>query len=242
MVVCKKGGCRKKARWPSTFCTTHNIAEDRPPKTAVEVPPKQAQKKQAGFVGTFVFNNEDVIRAISKGIDGEMNQKVATTGYRKFAQINAEIEPMLELIVKQAGEQTSFPLKNSTRIQESILVVAPWDGSSLNWWTKGLIHQDYASLDVLGIYTFMLCLDNVTPDNGSIKIWKESKMSHHDPKNPGQGIEGLVATTLLGTKNTVFIWDARLLHQSLPNKTSHARRVIVWMVSSKTKPGIIVIE
>jgi hypothetical protein len=84
MVVCKKGGCRKKARWPSTFCTTHNIAKDRPPKTAEEVPPKQAQKKKAGFWGIFVFNDEDIITAISRGTDGEMNQKVMITGYREF--------------------------------------------------------------------------------------------------------------------------------------------------------------
>lgn len=113
-----------------------------------------------------------------------------------------------------------FPLKTSTRIQEIILAVGPTDGSPSNLWTKGLIHCDFASTKVSGVYTFMLCLDKIAEENGGIQIWKDSKRSHHDPKNPSQGIEELVAKTLLGSKNTVLYLGCVVIASvsSKPNK------------------------
>lgn len=36
-----------------------------------------------------------------------------------------------------------------------------------------------------------------------------------------------------------ILTNARLLHQSLPNKSSDARRVLIWLVTSKSKPGTV---
>jgi hypothetical protein len=51
------------------------MAEDLPPRKAVEAPPKQAPKKQAGCLGEFVFDDDHVMRAIKRCVDGDMNQK-----------------------------------------------------------------------------------------------------------------------------------------------------------------------
>jgi hypothetical protein len=98
MVVCRKKGCRKRPRWPSTFCTTHAMAEDLLPRKAVAALPTQSPKNQAGFWGTIVFDNKDVMRAIKRCVDVDSNQKNLNTGYRSFSNLNLAIEPLLELI------------------------------------------------------------------------------------------------------------------------------------------------
>jgi hypothetical protein len=63
------------------------------------------------------------------------------TGHRVFSYLTikdvAAIEPFLDLIVEQARLQNTFPLKTNTRMQETVLVVAPPEGSRSNSWTKG---------------------------------------------------------------------------------------------------------
>jgi hypothetical protein len=105
------------------------MAEDLPPRIAVEKPTKEAPKKQAGFLSEFVFENECVMRSINRIVEDTNKKNRNTAGYRVFSNIDAAIEPCLELIVEQAGERTSFPLKRSTRIQEIVFVLAPPDGS-----------------------------------------------------------------------------------------------------------------
>jgi hypothetical protein len=91
-------------------------------------------------------------------VEEDTNKKNRNTaGYHVFSNIDAAIEPCLELIVEQAGERTSFPLKRSTRIQEIVFVLAPPDGSRLNTWTKGLIHRDFSSTEVSGS-TLLCCV------------------------------------------------------------------------------------
>ena len=242
MVVCKMKGCRKLSQWPSTFCREHARTQD-PPSSEVGLAPakplKQPPKTQTGYLGKFLFENEDVIRRVKGIVEEEMSQMTVNTGYRAFTNVQTPINPLLESIVEKAGEVTSFPLKKNRRVQEIVLSVAPPDSSRSNSWTSGLIHRDFKSTEVSGIYTFLLCLDDVTEENGSIKIWKDSKTSEHDRKHPNRAIKGMAAATLLGPKNTVFIWDARLLHKSLPNQSKQSRRVLIWIVSSKTKPGIV---
>ncbi len=117
-------------------------------------------------------------------------------------------------------------------------MLAPRVNGRSNWWTKGKTHCDFAYTEVAGIYTIMYCIDEIAEENGAVQIWKESKYSNHDAKNPTQATKDMKVTSLVGPKGTVFIWDARLLHQSLPNKTNKARRVLIWMISSKSKPGV----
>jgi hypothetical protein len=150
-------------------------------------------------LGTYASDKEDVIRAIKRCVDVDSKPKNLNTGNCSFQDLNLAIQPWLELIVDMAGKQTSFLLKTRTRIQEIVLVVAPPDSSRSNFWTHGKIYRHFLSTEVSGAYTCMLCLNDVTEDNGPIKIWKNSKRSPHDPKNPTQGIVGQDAKTLLGS-------------------------------------------
>ena len=114
MVVCKKKGCHKLAQWPSTFCRHHYLAEDPPPVEVIARPPpkstKKSDKTQTGFLGQYLFEDEDVMRRIEGIVEEEMSQVTVDTGYRAFANIQTTIAPLLELIVQKAGEVTSFPL------------------------------------------------------------------------------------------------------------------------------------
>jgi hypothetical protein len=192
----------------------------------------------------FMYENEDVIRGISVIVAEVMTRMHLNTGHRVFSYLTikdvAAIEPFLNLIVEQARLQISFPLKGNTQIQETLLVVAPPVGGRSNSWTNGKIHRDFSSPEVPGVYSFLLCLDQITEVNGAINIWRESKYTPHNNKTPTRGLDGLDVQTLLGPTNTVFVWDSRLLHQPLPNTSSCARRVLIWLVSSKSKPCIVI--
>jgi hypothetical protein len=103
----------------------------------------------------------------------------------------------------------------------------------------GTIHCDFSSPEVPGVYTFLLCVDEITEVNGAINIWRESKYTPHHNKTPTRGLAGLDVQTLLGPTKTVFVWDSRLLHQPLPNTSPFARRVLIWLVNSKSKPCVV---
>jgi hypothetical protein len=221
-----------------------------PPKPDTQTKPErrkqqtkpERRKKAVGFLRQFNYGNEEVIRDITGIVEVEMDHMNLSTGHRVFSYLTnqqfASVEPMLELIVDQARLQVSFPLKTNTRIQQIVLVVAPPEGTRSNSWTRGKIHRDFSSPEVSGVYTFLLCLDEVTNTNGAIQIWRESKSCPHNNKTPIRGLDGLVVQTLLGPKNTVFVWDSRLLHQPLPNKSTNARIVLIWLVNSQSKPAV----
>ena len=173
-------------------------------------------------------------------VEKESETMNVRTGYRAFANVERieAMEPMLQLIIDEARKKVSFPLKNETRIQEILVSVAPEVNSRSNWWTKGLVHRDMDSVDNTGVYSFMLCLDEVTGDNGALAIWPETKKTKQDKKHPKRAMKGMVTTTMKGPKNSVFTWDSRLLHEPMPNRSRDARRILVWIVTSKSKPGV----
>jgi hypothetical protein len=239
MPRCKKQGCRKSARWPSKFCSPHTSGEAVPVTKNVAASKKKEPLMKSGLQCEFQFDNEDVINGITNILVEKTTGMTKDTGHREFNYLSetGNIEPLLQLIVEEAGKETSFPLKKNTRIQEIVVAIAPPAGSRSTPWTRGLIHRDMDSPEVTGIYTFMLCIDEITQDNGALEIWCQSKKSVHQIKHPRRAIEGMVVKTLTGPKNTVFVWDSRLLHQALPNRTCKARTVLIWLVSSKSKPG-----
>jgi hypothetical protein len=238
---CKHNGCRKIARSTSHYCSKHTTAEElRIGKTTTITAARPKPEKKYGYLGQFIFDDNNEIRRITELVEKQTNDMNKDTGCRSFCNLREckTIEPSLNLVVEQAKVKISFPLKKNTRNQEIIVVLAPGVNLRSNWWTKGLIHRDFASTEVTGVYTIMFCVDRVTEENGAVQIWQQSKNCVHDTKNPTTATKDMTATTLAGPKNSVFIWDSRLLHRSLPNKTSKSRRVLIWMVSSKSKPGV----
>jgi hypothetical protein len=245
MDVCKQKGCRKCARWPYMFCSKHAPEEDYShPRLELALLAKAVPRQQAGFFRQFLFENGDVIRGINGIVAELMNHMHLNTGHWVFSYLTikdvAAIEPFLNLIVEQARLQISFPQKTNTRIQETKLVVAPPEGGRSNSWTKGKIHCDFSSPEVPGGNSFLLCFDEITEVNGAIDIWRKSKYTPYNNKTTNRGLDGVAVQTLLGAKNTVFVWDSRLLHQPLPNTSSFVRSVLIWLVSSKSKLYVVI--
>jgi hypothetical protein len=110
MVRCKKQGCQKSARWPSKFCSTHTGGEVVPVTKNVAASKKKEPSMQSGYQCEFEFENEDVINGITNILEEETKDMTKDTEYREFANITeiGHIEPMLQLIVEEAGKQKSL--------------------------------------------------------------------------------------------------------------------------------------
>lgn len=252
MAGCKRKGCRKSARYPSLFCGNHATTgvvtrrkEKAKTKQSNNTP---AVKHRASFLKQFTLKNKEAIKIISQFMEGKMEEMkeedhdLFISGARRFENCDDPVlPPLLQSIVDEAKETIKFPLKSETRIGTPKLVVAPPLNSRSTAYTRGIIHRDFVTLDVTGVYTFALFLDTVTTENGAIEIWPTSKQCPHDRRNPTRHVRQLEldSTTVVGPKGTVFVWDSRLLHRSLPNKTRGLRKTLVWQVNSESKPSFV---
>ena len=194
------------------------------------------------FFEKFVCKNKKAINGISKIVEAMTTGGIInkTTGQRTFTrEVDHEaLEPFFKMIVEEAKKKINFPIKSATRNQEPVVVVAPAVSSRSNKWSKGKLHRDFSSVDESGVYTFELCLDEMTKKNGAIDFWSQTTKTEHDERHPDRGLEGMTAETIVVPKNTVLVWDSRLLHQSLPNETDSERKAIIWLVNSTRKPGV----
>jgi ectoine hydroxylase-related dioxygenase (phytanoyl-CoA dioxygenase family) len=208
--------------------------------TAVFHSPKVAAAPQVrvtrkGYFRNFVLEDQETIGRIAAAVQEEMClQNYTATGCRSFHAMedNKSLAPLLELVVEQAREKISFRMSSATAtLNYPTLVVAPPEGSRSNSWSSMPTHRDNVETIEGGVHTFMHCIDESTEDNGALLFWHDTKKLVLHPKNPNQGLPEV--QTLIGKKNTVFVWDGRLLHQSLANKTATARKTLVWTISNR---------
>jgi ectoine hydroxylase-related dioxygenase (phytanoyl-CoA dioxygenase family) len=247
---CERTGCRKYARRPSPFCRNHkgNAKETVEVKGVAVTAEKLTPTKKKGYFGTFDLKDEKTLEEITTKMNNHSNDfeenSNLMTGGRVMANLDnvkmEDIRPLLDLIMEEARDRIKFPLKK-TRLVRASLVIAPASSNRSNSWTTGQIHRDFSDVDMSGVYVFYLCIDEITEHNGAITFWPESKTCPVSTKTPRRFIKNMQSTTLLGPRGTMFVWDARLLHQSLPNKTAGARKALVWLVNSVTNPDIIIL-
>jgi len=194
-------------------------------------------------------NNEPLLVSIrtliSKGVlslPGNQNHSRGVRHLSDFPEnIKAEIEPFFQSVVTEARKLVAFPLKQEVLIHSPLLVVAPKTSSSSNAWTKGTLHRDFDCTKTSGVYSFMLFLDEVTAENGTVSFWKHSKtISPIDPRHPERAIDkaGLSSEQVYGPEGTVYVWDARILHRSHANSTHQRRVTVQWIVTSAGRNGI----
>jgi hypothetical protein len=220
MVRCKTNGCKKHSRSPSKHCSNHTLQLR---VTSVGIARKKVSvgipKKEAGCFRSFVFDDEETFDSIRKIIDEEKRKMNLTTGHRSTVDGEREdLIPHLKSVIEQARNKVHFPLTSKHEITSHVVISeAPPKGSRSSSWVVGKIHRDFKDIEVSGCYSFELMLDELTVDNGSIKFRPDSKKKAHDPKNPSRGMEAMDSQTHVGPRDTVFVWDSRLLHQSLPN-------------------------
>jgi hypothetical protein len=170
-----------------------------------------------------------------------------STGLRNLVGLDGStlytMEPLLLQIVSEAIKNVSFPLKQPT-IKDLTLIIAPKSSCLSNSWTRGKIHRDFLDVDVTGVYSFMLFLHEVTPENGAIEYWKDSKLFPVDDHHPERAMSetGAVSTLMVGPEGTVYAFDARVLHRSLPNKTEKWRLTLQWVVTGINGTSINIIR
>jgi hypothetical protein len=248
MARCRKNGCRKRGRHPSAFCINHTSEWIYPTPKDKVVHPTSTAVQGRGYFGKFLFSNKEAFEMISKIAyeDPRLRDPNTIVTKCRFHQNyeGTELQPLLGLIVQEARARIKFPIKSKARVQEPILVVAPPVSSRKNSWTCGSIHRDFDTVEESGVYTFYLCLEGMTEHNGPIKLWARSKNCPCEAHNRGRGIERmkLKSEILLGGQGTVFVWDSRLLHQSLPNKNGIMRMGLAWVVNSSRKPALQRVE
>ena len=247
---CQNRGCKRQVIHQSKFCRIHT------PVPAIVVPPSRISKKPPASRSSFkpaCCNNFSLANSNLEAIQSTISKRVlpALTDYKEQNRwvrvlvplqktVVQELLPLLLQVVAEATKLVAFPLKHP-RIHAPLLVVAPKSSAHSNAWTKGKIHRDFDCVETSGVCSFLLFLDDVTPDNGTIEFWKNSKsIGPLDPRHPERAVEkaGLTSESLLGNEGKVHVWDARLLHRSLANRTQRRRLALQWMVTSVGTNGV----
>ena len=243
------------ARHPSPFCSLHSlrISAEVPavkPSSLKKVPSSRMPAHPAAYFKKFsIFeDNEPLLVSIrtiiSEGVLSLPGNQDHNRGVRHLSnfpeKVAAEIDPFFQSVVAEARKLVAFPLKE-VLIHAPLLVVAPKTSSSSNAWTKGTLHRDFNCTKTSGVYSFMLFLDEVTEENGTVSFWKHSKsISPIDPRHPERAINkaGLSSELVHGPEGTVYVWDARILHRSHANSTPQRRITVQWIVTSAGRNGI----
>jgi hypothetical protein len=254
---CQNRGCKKLARHPSKFCSTHAFV------AVPVVPPRRPIKKSPAFSNSInslgPYRNQKTVAYFRNYSLSDFNQPclaaiqlaisdfVASTdklrhtvGVRLLLPIPEQMLPLLRSVVAVATKVVAFPLKDPV-IHAPMLVVAPEISSRSNAWSKGTLHRDFDFVAITGVHSFLLFLDEVTPENGTVAFWRHSKaIGPLDPRHPERELDqaGLKSELLVGKVGTVCAWDARLLHRSLANRTQKRRLALQWLVTSADRNGV----
>jgi hypothetical protein len=117
-----------------------------------------------------------------------------------------------------------------------VIIVAPSAQIRYNSraWTKGGLHSDVREDEINQDYvTLTILIDDITEENGSIEYWNESEFAGLvNPKSPERSVKHCKRSVINDSpKGSIWVWDARLLHRSLPNITEKERITINCLMS-----------
>ena len=249
---CSNRGCKKFARHPSNFCRIHAalaVSVVRP-RLRIKKPPSRSnsnsptpyrKEKTAAYCKNYVVShfNRPCLDAIQSTIfDFVATRSPRITGVRELIRVDAaaldELLPLLLSVTALASKVVAFPLKDPV-IHAPLVVVAPPSSSHSVPWSKGRLHRDFECVETTGVYSFLLFLDEVTPDNGTVAFWRHSKLiGPIDARHPERALDqaGLKPELLVGEEGAVHVFDSRLLHRSLANRTQRRRVALQWLVTS----------
>jgi hypothetical protein len=249
---CANRGCKKYARG-GIWCAYHQHtcgnrrASRRASRTmTTTIPPSPSASKRRAFFKKFTISDESFleIQSLINRILELEDTDLLERGRRRLFDIDdedrQELEPLLLSIVSLAKTEIGFPLQ-TWKVQKPNIVVAPGCSGLSNSWTKGSLHRDFWEEEkTTGVYSFLLFLDEVTTANGTVEFWPNSQCLPLDRKNPERAISksGLTAELTVGPSATVYAWDSRILHRSLPNTTKNRRLTLAWLVTAQNGPTI----
>jgi ectoine hydroxylase-related dioxygenase (phytanoyl-CoA dioxygenase family) len=94
------------------------------------------------------------------------------------------------------------------------------------------LHRDTASDDA-GYLTLLICLSDVTKDNGSVTLYPSTQRTTLDAKCRKTSVTGKQSVMLTGEKGTGWLFDSRLLHQSNANATEETRLTVNCLLRTR---------
>lgn len=101
--------------------------------------------------------------------------------------------------------------------------------------THGTLHRDHIGPEE-DLLSFEIFLDDVTETTGPIQFWEKSMDSVVDFFSSRKWIakEQHKASLALGKRGTLYVWNGRLIHRSMPNTDPEVDTLRVhWIVAPK---------
>ena len=146
-----------------------------------------------GLLAQYRTANQSVFLRIKSLVELEMvrqedvlSRSTATRVLLPFDDHNwKSLLPMIREISEEGREKTSFRCKDLWVGGASIVVAPPVPVIRARHRVDGVIHRDTIREEGSGMYSFLLCIDDVTKENGPIKIWKKSLRCECNEKCPG---------------------------------------------------------
>lgn len=141
---------------------------------------------------------------------------------------------IMQAVAPTMEKKTGIPLDCFLPPYEGGVLVAPAAIPTSRPWRQGKLHRDVLLSD-LRSYTCIFLVSDMTSDNGAIEIYPDTCSV------PGYEKEG--STTifrrmekagcsqqrlLTGPAGTLFVFDSRCFHRSLPNLTDSHRWTLNW--------------
>jgi ectoine hydroxylase-related dioxygenase (phytanoyl-CoA dioxygenase family) len=154
-------------------------------------------------------------------------------GVRNLIQITAQDVKCVHRFIENHVRE-SFGVGEMSLHVPVMVVAPPKKSRGYHDHTKGPIHRDVHTT-MLGYWSILFFLDEVTPDNGAVRVWPKTQDTKLDEYNPARAVKGKPTQILTGPPGTAYVFDSRVIHRSLPNTTDHARRTVQWLV---TTPGV----
>ena len=95
-------------------------------------------------------------------------------------------------------------------------------------------HRDLENTEISGCHQFLSLMDDINDNGGGVRIWPDTKTTVLNGECPIRHLtKDLEPVDMLGNKGDVIVFDQRLLHRSLVNKTKNTTVKLTFSVHKK---------
>ena len=258
---CCRHGCRKFCKVRTKYCGRHgdnlSIAESRPRRLATS-PTKQkssplsTQQTNNTRDGVFCMDVSqkqefaEIERLARKCLADATDDKTKThnTGGRFICfprnYVKGRMKKLLLSLTKSV--LTLDSARNSPVVcwlqdpaigTTPAVINAPHVNSRSSIHTHGTLHRDHGGPEE-DLLSFEIFLDPVTESTGQVQFWERPMDSMVDVFTPRKWIkkEHHKASLAVGKKGTMYVWNGRIIHRSMPNTDPRIDTLRVhWIVA-----------
>ena len=243
---CANKSCGRVRDWssqPSEFCARHkntastatgrrSAARKRNTASKAKRKPRKKVDPTTRFKGVLeeIHPTTDhllISRTVEETCEGERG-----SGVRSLIPLQGGVlDVQLKALSRQAIDSVEGLRYSELVVIKPMVVRAPPDCSQSNSWSTGPMHPDQWEYKKSGLYTCIYFVDEVTAENGAIRFWPYTARVPFDRNNPVAKDEP--SRIITGEAGTLLVFDSRIVHQSLPNKTEEKRDTITWFLCAK---------